>query len=216
MTRVCWVGVAMICTGLILGGWRIAWDNSRSWALVDDVPISLSQGSRYESGDLPVNIAALYEIRVIVDNKIDSVELQCLLGAARDQKCDTTSMLRAHWILTSAGKTVMEGSSDDTVGNGGTMPWGTSRVVGQFDGQEGQRYKLDLDILSDTANLNITNPRLYVGVADYHLESALFISGFIKAFCGGIIAIGCLMLVGSFLLQRQANRPSGGPRLGNV
>jgi hypothetical protein len=206
----------MICAGLILGAWRIAWYNSRSWSLVDDVPISLAQGSHYQSGDLPVNLTASYGIEVDAENKIDSVELQCLLGAARDQKCDTTSMLRAHWILTSAGKTVMEGSSDDTVGNGGTMPSGASRVVGKFDGQEGKHYKINLDILSDSGNLNITNPRLYVGVSDYHLESALFITGFVKAFCGGIIAIGCLMLIGSFLLQRQANRTSAGPRLGNV
>jgi hypothetical protein len=176
---------------------------------VDDVPISLSQGSRYESGDLPVNVAALYGIRVIVDNKIDSVELECLLGAAsQHQECDTTSMLRAHWRLASAGKTVMEGTSDDTVGDGGTMPWGTSRVVGTFRGQEGQHYKLSVNILSDSGNLNITNPRLYVGVSDYHLESALFISGFIKMFCTGIISIGCLMLIGSFFSQRQARRIS--------
>jgi hypothetical protein len=31
MTRVCWVGVSMICFGLILVGSGTAWFNSRSW-----------------------------------------------------------------------------------------------------------------------------------------------------------------------------------------
>jgi hypothetical protein len=107
-----------------------------------------------------VNLAALYDIRVIVENKMDSTKLQCLLGATSpEQTCDSASMLRARWVLSSAGKTVVEGVSDDTVGEGGTMPWGTSRVIGEFDCQKGQRYKLSLNILSDSGNLNIAHPR---------------------------------------------------------
>jgi hypothetical protein len=186
---------------------------------VDDVPLSLAKGSHYETGDLPVNLTAGYSIEVYAENKIDPEKLKCLLGVLLSPKlCDTASRLRAHWILASAGKTVGEGVSDDTVGfgGGGPGPLRANRTIGTFPGQKGHSYRLDLYILSDTANLNITNPRLYVGVYDYHLESALFISGFIKAFCVGLISIGCLILVGSFLLQRQANRTSGGPRLGDV
>jgi hypothetical protein len=210
MTRACWSGVAMVCIGLTLGGWRIAWFNSRSWALVDEVPISLSQGSRYETGDLPVNVAALYKIEVNAENKIDPTKLQCLLGAASPHEpCDTTSVLRAHWILTSAGKTAMEGTSNDTVGYGGPEPsGGASRILGIFRAQKGHIYKLDLHILSDTASLNVTNPRLYIGVYDYHLESALVISGLIKALCVGIVSIGGLALIGSFFSQRRAKRAS--------
>jgi hypothetical protein len=187
--------------------------NSRSWYLVDEVPISLAKGSHYQTGDLPVNLTASYSIEVYAENRIDPEKLKCLLGIVLSPRlCNTASVLRAHWILASAGKTVGEGESDDTVGfgGGGPGPLGADRTIGTFPGQKGHSYRLDLYILSDTANLNVTNPHLYVGVQDYHLESALFISGFIKTFCLGIISFGGLMLLGSFLVQRRTKRISGG------
>jgi hypothetical protein len=188
-----------------------AWFNSRSWALVDDVPISLSQGSRYESGDLAVNLAARHDIEVYAENNIDPEKLECLLGVRLDPKlCDTSAILRAYWVVANAGKTVSEGESDDTVGFGGGGSRGADRTIGTFRGEKGHRYKLTLDILSDTGDLNFANPRLYVGVNGSQLESTLFITGFIRFFCEGIIAIGCLMLIGSFVSQRQSKRGLSG------
>lgn len=211
MTRTGWSGVAMICIGLVIGGWRIEWANSRSWSLLDDVPISLAKGSHYQTADLPVNLAANYSIEIYAENKIDPEKLKCLLGIKLSPElCDTASILRARWVLTSAGKTVGEGISDDTVGSGGggSGPLRANRTIGIFPGQKGHIYKLDLYILSDTANLNVTNPQLFVGVQDYHLESALVMSGLIKVISVVIILVGSLMLISVLLSQRRSRQMS--------
>jgi hypothetical protein len=172
---------------------------------VDDVPISLSQGTHYSTGELPVNLNARYEIEIVAENKIDPEKLQCMLGASFPKlRCDTPVVLKVRWVLSSEGKT-LQGDSDDTIGRGGggPGPLGANRTIGDFHSQKGQSYKLDVYVLSDTGSLNVTNPRLYVGVQDPSLEFNLVLTGLLKVFCTVIAAIGGLMLIGSFLAQRR-------------
>ena len=215
MTRMCWIGVATIVASLtLLGSWT-AWSNSRSWSLVDDVPISLSQGTHYSTGELPVNLNARYGIEIYADNKIDPEKLQCMLVGPSfpSQHCDTPVLLRARWVLSSDGKTV-QGDSDGTVGFGGSGTSGTNRLIGDFHSQKGQRYKLDVYVLSDTSSLNVTNPRLYVGVEDPSLEFNLVLTGLLRVFCTVIAAIGGLMLIGSLLAQRRDRQVGDKTNLG--
>jgi hypothetical protein len=216
MARACWIGVAMVVASLTLLGCRTLWSKTRTWCLVDEVPISLSQGSHYSTGELPVNLNARYGIEIYTDNKFSPEKMRCLLGTPfPSQRCDTTVMLRARWVLSSDGKTV-QGDSDGTVGFGGSGTSGTDRLIGNFHSQKGQRYKLDVYVLSDTSSLNVTNPRLYVGVEDPSLEFNLVLNGLLRVFCVVIAVIGGLMLIGSFLVQRQTNRRISGPHIGDV
>jgi hypothetical protein len=207
MTGVTWTAVVMIVASLfVLKSWTL-WSNSRSWTLVDMVPISLSQGTHHISGELPVNMTGRYSIVIYAENKIDPTELECILGVMAPGKygCDsTTSILRAKWVLTDGAK-LFEGKSDDTVGygGGGPGPHGADRLLGNFQGEKGHRYKLDIFVLSDSGNLNVTNPRLYVGVQDASLVSDLVVSGLLRAVCLAITSIGGLMLIGSFVAQRR-------------
>jgi hypothetical protein len=66
------------------------------------------------------------------------------------------------------------------------------------------RYKIDVFVLSDSGDLNVTNPRLYVGILDPSLETNLIVSGLIRIFCIAIAAIGGLILIGSFVAQRRS------------
>jgi len=166
----------------------------------------LSQGTHYSTGELPVNLNARYGIEVYADNTIDPEKLQCMLVGPMfpSQHCDTPVLLRARWVLSSQGK-ILQGISDDKVGfgGGGPGPHGANRLIGDFHSQKGQRYKLDVYVLSDTSSLNVTNPRLYVGVEDPSLEGSLVLTGLLKVFCTVLAAIGGLMLIGSFFVQRR-------------
>src|SRR5205823_5006518 len=106
MTRVCWMGVAMVVASLTLLGYRTLWSKTRTWCLVDKVPISLSQGSHYSTGELPANLNARYGIEIYADNKIDPERLQCMLVGPSflSQRCETPVVLRARWVLSSQGK----------------------------------------------------------------------------------------------------------------
>jgi hypothetical protein len=178
--------MAMVVGSVTLLGCRTLWYRTRTWCLVDDVPISLSQGSHYSTGELPVNLNARYGIEIYADNKIDPEKLQCMLVGPSfpSHHCDTPVLLRARWMLSSEGKT-LQATSDDTVGfgGGGPGPKGANRLIGDFHGQKGQRYKLDVYVLSDTSSLNVTNPRLYVGVEDPSVEFNLVLNGLLKVFC---------------------------------
>jgi hypothetical protein len=205
----------MIASSLILlGGWTL-WSKTRTWCLVDEIPISLSQGSHYSTGELPVNLNARYGILIYMDNNIPSEKLQCTtLGTPEiSQHCKTPYALSIRWTVFGAGKTV-QGNSDEAVEFRGSSPGteGTDSYIGEFHGQQGQHYRVDIDVLSDTSSLNVTNPRLYIGVWDPILEGSLVLTGLLRVFCTVIAAIGGLMLIGSFFAQRRDRRVADQPR----
>jgi len=93
MTGVTWTAVVMIVASLlVLKPWTL-WSNSRSWTLVDMVPISLSQGTHYISGELPVNMTGRYSIVIYAENKIDPTELECILGVMAPERSGSPSKI---------------------------------------------------------------------------------------------------------------------------
>src|SRR5438105_2070594 len=179
MNRIVWTGVTITALSLsTVAGWK-AWFNSRSWTLIDDVPISLAKGIRYSSHVLPVNVSQQYAIQVHVSNNLAPEILRCQLGTgSRQNPCDPPSPFRVHWVLSSEGRIVQEGW--DTPDDLGELSAGTtesSRFIALFKLKNGHRYKIDLDVLSDSANLNVTDPHLYFGEFDTVLEFDLVVSG---------------------------------------
>lgn len=197
MNRIVWTGVVVTLLGLCtLAGWA-RWSNTRSWTLIDGVPISLAKGSHYSSSELRVNFNTRYFIEVYAENRIDSKQLRCMLGAWNPPDiCDRSAALRVRWVVSGPGAPV-ERTSDGTLGAGA---WGgsdamVSRDLGQFYAQKSHNYRLDLYVLSDSQALNSTNPRLYVHVQGDELVSNLVWSGLIRLGCYGLMVVGVLISV---------------------
>ena len=203
LTRASRVGLALIAVGLVpLACWTV-WSLTRTWRPVD-MPVSLSQGSHFSTGEFAINLNAQYAIGIDSENKIAFDDLECLLGSR--STCPSPSVVRVRWSLYSDG-TVLQGTSDDTVGHGSSGPSGeASRTIGYFKAREGQRYKLDCDVLADGSRLAITNPRLRISVADTSYESSLVLGGLLRLVCGVICLIGGVFLIRSFLVQRHRLR----------
>jgi hypothetical protein len=164
------VGLALIAVGLVPPACWTVWSSTRTWRLVDK-PISLSQSSHFSTGEFASNLDAEFEIDIDSENKIPSDDLRCLLGSR--STCSSASVVRVRWSLYSDG-TVLQGTSDDTVGHGAFGPSGqASRTIGYFKVLKGRRYKLDCDVLADGSRLAVTNPRLRIRVADTSYESNL-------------------------------------------
>lgn len=202
MNRLGTAGLAMVVLSVTsILGWT-AWSRTRSWCLVDSVPISLSRGAHFTTGEVKVNFTARYSIQILAENKISPKKLLCMLGISSHQACDGVKVLRASWKLFSDG-TSAEGDSDSTIGlgGGGPGPLGATRTIGIFQCQKGRRYRLDFDVLSDTSSLNVANPRLYVGVYDTSLESNLVFSGLLRILCSIVAVIGASMVIASFWLR---------------
>jgi hypothetical protein len=195
------VGFALIAVGLVpLACWTV-WSLTRTWRPVD-MPVSLSQGSHFSTGEFAINLSAQYAIHIDAENKVPSDDLGCLLGNGIRSSCPSPSVVRVRWSLYSDG-TALQGTSDDTVGHGASGPSGeASRTIGYFTALKGGRYKLDCEVLADGSRLAVTNPRLKISVADTSYESNLVIGGLLRLICAVICLIGGVFLIVSFLVQK--------------
>jgi hypothetical protein len=151
ITRTGRVGLVLIALGLVpLACWTV-WFRTRTWGPVD-IPISLSQGSHFSTGEFAINLNGRYEIEIETTNKIPLDILHCLLGNGMRSKqaCSVPSVVNVHWTLSGNG-TVIQGTSDNTKEYGGEVgaTGEASRTIGIFRGQKGRRYKLDCDVLAD-------------------------------------------------------------------
>jgi hypothetical protein len=198
------VGIALIAVGLTpLACWTV-WSGTRTWRPVD-MPVSLSQGSHFSTSEFAINLNARYAIDIDSENKIPSDDLGCLLGNGMRSTCSSGSVVRVRWSLYSDG-TVLQGTSDDTLGDGSSGPSGeASRTIGYFKARKGGRYKLDCDVLADGSRLAVTNPRLRISVADTSYESSLVLGGLLRLVCGVICLIGGVFLIAGRSRGREAD-----------
>jgi hypothetical protein len=206
MNPIGWAGVVLIIGSMATLGTWTAWFRTRTWTPVDEVPISLAKGTHYSSPELPINVSDQYAVKIEADNKIHAAQLRCQLGAGSAQQlCDSPTSFKAHWVLSSAGKNVEEGSNaSQALGGLNVGPATSSAYIAVFRLKRGHRYKFDVDVLSDTGNLNVTNPRLSVEEFGTLLEFDLVISGLLRVVCFAIAIIGVLLLIGSFYEQQRA------------
>jgi len=211
------VGFFLIALGLVPWGLWTRFYSTRSWSFANDVPITLSKGSHYTTSMVKANMSALYSIYIDADvpKGIDDFqptqaekELACQVGVNDPEKepCPNLPVWKFRWTLTSEGGT-LQGASDETIRQGRiNSVTGISREIGEFQTVAGRRYKFDLDVLFDNRDPRITNPRLMVAVSDFHGESSMFISGLLRFGCLLTAAVGSLLVLGPFLLERHKRR----------
>lgn len=220
MRRLTIVGIVVIAIGLVPWGLWTLYDSTRTWFFAKDVPITLSNGSHYETGWIKTNMGGLYSIYInadipkgISDHATEAEkEMACETGVNDPKRdpCPGPPVWNFNWTLTSDG-TRVDGGSAETTGSGGiNSAWGIEREIGEFKAEKGHRYKFDLNVLFDNRDPRITNPRLMIALDDYQAGSSMFISGLLGIICGAIASVGALIVVGSLLQQwwerRQAAR----------
>ncbi len=169
------------------------------------------------TGEFKVNLNALYIIEIEVQKKIPFDTLNCLLGLGTSstssalQECpDRPSVVKASWTLTSGGRTVTSGSSDDDREG----DWGNdsiSRILGSFHSEDGRRYVLDVNVLADGSSLALGNPRLKVRVHPMFYEDVMVGGAAISLIALVLVLIGGILLVVSFVKSRHIRKVSAPP-----
>jgi hypothetical protein len=202
------VGLVFVCLGISVYGMWVLWLTTRTERPVN-VPISMAVG-HIRTNEFKLNMSAPYTIDVEVQKKIPFETLNCLLGmsmarASTDlQDCpDTPPVAKASWVLTSDGKTVARGSSDDYRSGA----WGNdsiSRELGHFQSQAGRRYVLDIEVLADGTVLATGNPRLKVEVHPEVYEGNMVWSAILFLAMGILVLVGAILLAVSFIKNRRA------------
>ena len=201
------IGLVMIAVSLVTLVCWTAWFHTRTWCPVN-MPVSLSQGSHFTTGEFASNLNAEYEIEVESEGRIPLETLECLLGSEYPaEKCHIASVIRVRWTLYGNG-TVVQGMSDDTAaGYGGSGPSGEAfRTIGFFKAQKGRRYKVDFDVLADGSRLAVTNPHLRISALNSSFESGLVLNGLLRLVCVAAGLLGMILLVISLLVQRRGSR----------
>jgi len=147
----------MILTGVALWVGSLTWLATRKLVPLD-IPVSLSRG-HITTREFSVNLDSGYYIEIEVERMPSLGDLECRMWHLWG--CDEVpSALKARWTISRAGRKELSGSSDDI--NGASYRVGiVGRKVGHF-ASSGGRYKLDVELLSDTLALNEGHPRLRI------------------------------------------------------
>ncbi len=195
------IGIGLlVVTVLTWTGWTI-WERTRTWCPVD-VPVAVGQGIRTETKEFKVNLAGPYDIAVdaTADRSIPLKDVACLLGTEPpwpERTCSKEPVLRASWNVTSHGQTIAEGvSGSERRGWLGSSQ--AARIVGTFNAQTGQTFKVSVKMLEDAAILSATNPRLKVSRGGTDFESALVFTGLLKVASIVLGMIGTVLIFVSF------------------
>lgn len=216
-SRTMLVGLIFVCVGLICYGAWALWLFTRINRPVN-VPIAMTVG-HVRTPVFKVNRAAFYDIEIEVQKTIPFETLNCLLGTAMAQRStdlqecpDKPSVVKASWILSSDGKVVAQGSTDDLRSGA----WGNnsiSRELGFFKSQKGRPYVLDVDVLADGSPLAVGNPHLKVEVSPAVYEDEMVLGAMLFFLAAALILIGMIISGVAFGKTRRARRLTGPTRV---
>lgn len=127
------------------------------------MPVTLGVG-RITTPEFKVNLNRSYIIQVEAKKRFPVDVLSCMMGISDGMfSCDKPPLVSASWTLWSNHRIVAQGTSDDDTGGG----WGNDtvdRAIGNFKGESGKKYVLDVNFTRDGTQLAIADPHLKVDV----------------------------------------------------
>jgi hypothetical protein len=192
------IGFILVLVGVSAYGTSVLWLKTRTMDPVN-IPILMTVG-HVRTREFKLNVDMPYAIDIEVQKTIPVETLNCLLGTrvvegGTFEDCpDRPPVVKASWSLTSDGQTVAKGSSDD-YRSADWMRDYISREIGNFQGQSGRLYVLDVNVIVDGNALALGKPRLKVEAHPDPFWGPRFLSGVIL-FLGMIV----LVLIGGTLI----------------
>lgn len=162
-----WAVILLVAAGtLIFGSWLLGQGPQPRYPV--NMPVSLGVGKvrtpefRVENGH--------YSIGIEAKQRLPLDDMNCMMGLTDPTPlvpCDRGKgpMIQANWTLWNHGRIAGQGSSD-THKNDGEWENGTAvRVIGDFKGEKGNKYILEVNFTKDGAALAVTDPHLIVRVS---------------------------------------------------
>lgn len=193
------IGIAILGSSLVIGYWY-------KWEPVS-FAIDLRPGITTRSPLFSINLTTNYLIELEVERNLPFEQLNCLLGLDEIlglAKCQTTpSPVDLKWsVVSPSGESVAQGIS----GHEHRGAWGPtiSRIIGEFRGEKGNEYLIQVESLKDASVLAPTNPRVTVRTHTIQSKSHYVIAGVGMAF-GFVIAIMGLLWLAVKVLRRKAS-----------
>lgn len=172
------------------------------WAPLQ-IPMQLVDG-REHVGEFTARWGVVYEIRLDTDRNLDLQKQNCLLGIETvvPERCaDISPELNISWQVKNHGVIIARGESDDSQ----TGYWGPSmgKILGAFQAQGGQSYRVAAVVGRSSPQLQRSNPRLRIAVAPKERKWTYVWSGLL------IVIATCLLLLAivlSLISLRRSHR----------
>jgi len=164
------------------------------------IPLELVEG-REHRGDFTAAWGVVYEIHVDTDRNLDLQKQNCLLGIETvvPERCAGISpMLILSWQVKANADEIAQGESE----NSQAGYWGPSMgiVLGAFQALEGQSYRVSATVGRSSPELQQSNPRLQVAVAQRERKWTYVWSGLF------VVIATCLLLLAIVLSTVQGCR----------
>jgi len=131
------------------------------------MPISLAAG-HVTTPEFKV-IKDRYIILVVAKKRLPFDVLCCMMGLNQEPlsryNCHQEPLVQANWTVSSDHHTVAQGTSRDVRG-GFFGNKDVGRYLGDFYGESGKKYTLDVDFTEDATALAVTDPHLSVQISN--------------------------------------------------
>jgi len=132
-----------------------------------DISLSLAAGT-VRTPEFPLAVTQWYWIMVQVERPFPSLQMRCMMGATLGpldvQDCNKARiepLLQADWKVWDGEKIVAQGSIPNNCACAFTDKY-IFRFLGDFPGQSGKKYVVEVKFTKDGTPLNVANPHLIV------------------------------------------------------
>lgn len=202
-------GLGLVVLGIgVFGAWNL-WTKTRNETPVD-VPVSLIAGQSV-TREFRLNLDGLYLIEFEAEKTIPLETLRCLMGEEPNTaECEGVApVIRAAWILSQDGHEVRRGNSLEP--HGALAERGKiAHVIGEFPGEAGKEYRLQVTITADGRSLEPAHPRLRVAVSslartDFQSAAVLVFSISFICVLFGVILLGVAAFAAKSMEARRKN-----------
>ena len=191
-------GLSLVLLGFgVFAAWK-AWTATRKETPLD-VPIALRSGESIAKA-VRLNLDGLYRIEIAADSGLPGSKVPCLMGvSANSSECaGTAPVISADWVLSCDGCEMRRGSSKDPHMQPADERRAV-RVIGEFPGESGRTYQLQVSINGDGEKLDHSHPRLRVAVSslartDFQSASVLVFSVSFICVMFGVILLGISLI----------------------
>jgi len=157
------------------------------------VPVELVKG-RSHGGEFIAQWGVEYEIHLDTDRKLGLQEQNCLLGIETvvPERCaGVLPELVVSWQVRSNEAAIAAGESGDSQAG----YWGPSmgKILGAFQAEEGERYRVAVSVERSSPALQRSNPRLQIAVAQRERKWTYVWSGLLIELAAGILLLAIVL-----------------------
>jgi hypothetical protein len=196
-------GIGLLVLGIgVFVAWKL-WMISRIQVPVE-AAVNLEPGKAIEK-EFRLNLDGLYLIEIVAQKDAEKgaqkdgqenmrlEALRCLMGVDTAQCTGIAPAIGADWVLFRDGQEVRRGNSTRSYSEP-AEPGNVVRVIGDFPGEAGREYRLQIAITADGHVLQAANPRLRVAVSSIiqtDLQSANILAFSVSFIC---VLFGAMLL----------------------